>query len=64
MGKEYIITEFGDLCNKWCLYRCAGRDLERAKEILKECQMEKPGKEFHLETVEPEQAWWNDPSNF
>lgn len=58
---EYIITEKTDR-HGWCLWKVIVTDsLEGANRALAIEQAKYPEKELRVETVDKEDAWWNDP---
>ena len=58
--QEYIITEKTKKYG-WCLWMVCGTDIEHAKQVLAHEQSKHTDKEFRIEAVESEGAWWNDP---
>lgn len=58
---EYILTEKNDKYG-WCLWKViVTKSLEGANRALADEQAKYPEKELRVETVEDEDAWWNDP---
>ena len=65
-GYEYTIIGYYPNTKSWCLVALAGRNKERALEILRE-RVENPdtwngAAILSLNQVKSSTAWWNDPT--
>lgn len=56
-NKQYIVVEYTEKYG-WCLVCVCGANIELAKKALKEKQAMYPNKQFKINEIEEDQAWW------
>ena len=61
---NYIVCEFGQYSQKWCLHCVCGQNFETAKKSLAAARQREPGKRFCIQTIPEKDCWWKDPTNF
>lgn len=60
MEGDYILVEWSEVVQDWCLFKIVGNPtLEQAAEIMEKNQAEYPEKEFKFDFIPAEDSWWN-----